>query len=103
MKIAIATYESNLKSLINEHFGKCSIFCVYDNELQTINFIENPARLNNDNAGCEAAEFLASHNITMAVAGRFGAKAVEILKLNHIQIVIPAKEMSIQEIINQIK
>jgi len=52
-------------------------------------FIENPARLHQEKAGCDAAELLVGKNINIAVAGRFGSKVVDVFRKNNIQMVIP--------------
>ncbi len=103
MKLAIATDESNIQSYINEHFGRCKMFCLYDTDTQLFEFIENRSQNNTNNAGKEAAEMLITNKVSVAVAGRFGSKAAEILAANNIQLIIPANKSKIEDIITKTK
>lgn len=103
MLIAIATSENFLKSFVDPHFGRCNWYCLYDTETKKSVFIENPVRLHQENVGCNAADFLISKGIALAVAGRFGAKVVEEFRKKNIQMVIPETQQTIEEIIHQIK
>jgi predicted Fe-Mo cluster-binding NifX family protein len=102
MIIAIAVNGNHLKASVDPHFGRCSWYCLYNTESQTSTFIENPARLNQEKAGCDAAELLIVKNINIAIAGRFGTKVVEVFRKNNIQMVIPETQQTIEEIIHQI-
>jgi len=103
MTFAIATTDNNLKALVDPHFGKCNWFFLYDTETNQSSFIENSASQNQENAGCDAAGILLDKNISMAIAGRFGSKVVDVFRKNNIQMVIPETQQTISEIINQIK
>ena len=43
MKIAIAANESQVKSHVDPHFGRCEWYCLYDTETKNIEFIETKA------------------------------------------------------------
>jgi len=103
MIIALATNENNLNATIDPHFGRCNWYCLYDTETHKNSFIENPARNNQAQAGCDAAELLLGENIRLAIAGRFGLKVVDVFRKNNIQMVIPETQQTLSEIINHIK
>ena len=103
MIIAIAANENHLKAIVDPHFGRCDWYCLYDTETQKNTFIENPVRHHQEKAGCDAAELLVGKGVTMAIAGRFGAKVVEVFRKNNIQMVIPEAQQILNEIIKQIK
>lgn len=103
MIIAIAANENHLRAIVDPHFGRCNWYCLYETESKISHFIENPVRLHQEMAGCDAAEFLISKKISMAVAGRFGAKVVDIFRKNNVQMIIPEIQQTVSEIINQIK
>jgi len=103
MIIAISTNENHLKAFVDPHFGRCDWYCLYDTETLKSSFIENPVRHHQEKAGFDAAEFLVSKNIGMAISGRFGSKVVEVFRNNNIQMIIPETQQTISEIINQIK
>jgi predicted Fe-Mo cluster-binding NifX family protein len=103
MIIAIAVNENNLNAFVDPHFGRCNWYYLFDLEKSKGSFIENPAKNNPEKAGCDAAEFLLDKNISMAIAGRFGLKVVDVFRSNNIQMVIPQSQQILSEIINQIK
>jgi len=103
MIIAIATNENNLQAVVDLHFGRCTWYCMFDTENRKNSFIENPAKHNPEKAGCDAAALLIDKKISMAIAGRFGSKVVDIFRRNNIQMVIPETQQTVSEIINQIK
>ena len=103
MKIAIAASENNIKSQIDPHFGRCNWYCIFDTETKETVFIENTTRHQIEKAGREAVDFLSGKGISIAIAGRFGSKVVEAFRTNQIQMIVPEKKKTINEIINQIK
>ncbi|MCX6236140.1 MAG: dinitrogenase iron-molybdenum cofactor biosynthesis protein [Bacteroidia bacterium] len=103
MIIAIATNENHLNAVVDTHFGRCNWYCLFDTETRKSSFIVNPARHHPDKAGCEAADLLLVKNISLAIAGRFGSKVVDVFKRNNVQMVIPESQQTVSEIINQIK
>lgn len=103
MLIAIAANENNLNAIVDPHFGRCNWYCIYDSETQKKSFIENPVRNHQEQTGCDAAKFLLAKNVNMAIAGRFGSKVVSEFRRNNIQMIIPETQITLSEIINQIK
>ena len=52
MKIALPTREGR----IDNHFGRCSWFCVYDTGTGEVGFVENTFTSSNDSAGVQVVE-----------------------------------------------
>jgi predicted Fe-Mo cluster-binding NifX family protein len=103
MIIAIASTENHLKSSVDQHFGRCDWYFIYDTESKKSTFLENPVRYNKEKAGCDAADILIDKGVKIVFAGRFGSKVVEVFRNKNIQMVIPEGNKTIKEIINQIK
>jgi predicted Fe-Mo cluster-binding NifX family protein len=103
MKIAIAASENHLKSIVDQHFGRCDWYCLFDTETQKSEFIENPVRYHHEKAGCDAADFLIEKGISMAIAGRFGSKVVEAFRAKNVQMIIPENQQTIKDIIRKMK
>lgn len=103
MKIAIAASENHVKSQVDFHFGRCDWYCFFDTDTKQIEFVENTFRHHIEKAGCEAVDFMVGTGINIAIAGRFGSKVVEAFRANKIQMIVPEKAKTIEEIINQIK
>jgi predicted Fe-Mo cluster-binding NifX family protein len=103
MKIAFASNTNNIKTIIDPLFGRCNWFCIYDTDLQSYSFTKNLVNNNQNNAGTDAAGILISEGVNIAVSGRFGSKASDILRKNNIQMVIPQNQITIEDFINQIQ
>lgn len=103
MKIAIAASENHVKSQVAPYFGRCDWYCIFDTETKKTEFVENTARNQFEKAGREAVDFLLGKGISIAIAGRFGSKVFEALMANKVQMILPEKVQTINEIINQIK
>ena len=103
MIIAIATNENHLKAIVDPHFGRCDWYCLHDTETHKSSFIENPVRHHQEKAGCDAAEFLVAKNISMAIAGRFGSKVIEVFRKNNAQMIIPETQQTLTEMLKLLK
>lgn len=104
MIIAVAIKENHPKSKINEHFGRTDWFAIINTKDNKVDYIENPFRYLNEQAGCKVAEMLMKdHNIELAVAGRFGTKVAEFFKNNKTQMVIVEGSKTLTDIITQTK
>jgi len=103
MIIAIAASENHLKSNVDPHFGRCDWYCLYDTDTLKHTFIENTFRYQHEQAGTDAANFLLSKEIKIAIAGRFGSKVIDIFRTNNVQMIIPQTEQTISKTINSFK
>ena len=100
MIIAIAASENHLKSKVDQHFGRCDWYCLYDTNTLKSLFIENNFRYQQEQAGCDAAKFLLGKGINIVIAGRFGSKVIDIFRMNNVQMIIPQTEQTISKTIN---
>jgi predicted Fe-Mo cluster-binding NifX family protein len=103
MIIAVAASENHLKSNVDPHFGRCDWYCLYDTDTLKSSFIENTVRYQQEQAGCDAAKFLLSKGIKIAIAGRFGAKVIDVFRENDVQMIIPQTQQTISKIISSFK
>ena len=99
MIIALAADTDRLQSVIDRHFGRCGWFCLYDTDTHGCSFLKNNVRFDDEKAGCGAANLLIEKGVRVVVAGRFGIKAMKVLKDNSVQMIIPEKEQEISEFI----
>ncbi|MDP4206635.1 MAG: NifB/NifX family molybdenum-iron cluster-binding protein [Bacteroidota bacterium] len=99
MIFAAALINNTLDSQINNHFGRCRIFGIYNTETKAVSFIENPFYDLDEEAGCKTAEFLLQHKINFIIAGRFGIKTVSFFQQENIQMIIPENNQTFREIL----
>lgn len=104
MKIAITSTGNSLESNIDQRFGRCAYFVIYNTENKAIEFIPNPNKDKEAGAGPAAVQFIASYNVDKVISGEIGAKAKSILDSLKIQMIIIKKpEMKIKEIIDMLE
>ncbi|MDD2437270.1 MAG: NifB/NifX family molybdenum-iron cluster-binding protein [Massilibacteroides sp.] len=102
MKIAITSEGDTLSSNIDQRFGRCSFFAVYDTQTDKTTFSPNPARNAPEGAGPAAVQFIASQKVEKVVSGEFGGKIKTLLDSLHIEM-HNEKEKTVFEIIQQFK
>jgi predicted Fe-Mo cluster-binding NifX family protein len=103
MKIAITSTGNTLESKIDERFGRCAIFVIYDTKTKATEFIPNPHKDAESGAGPAAVQLVASRGVSKIVAGEFGMKIKSLLDSLKIQMIIFKKpELKIQEVIDML-
>ncbi len=96
MKIAITSTGNSTDSIIDQRFGRCSYFVVYDTESKSTEFIPNPNKDAEEGAGPASVELVASRNVKKIVSGEFGIKIkslIDSLKIQMIVIKEPTKRI----------
>lgn len=103
MKIAITSTGNSLDANLDQRFGRCSYFVVYDTESKATEFIPNPNKGAEDGAGPASVQLVASRNVNKIVSGEFGMKIKSLLDSLKIQmIVLKEPEKQIREIIDML-
>jgi predicted Fe-Mo cluster-binding NifX family protein len=101
MKIAITSKENNLESKMDERFGRCSYFLIYDTDTRGMEFLPNPNKDAQEGAGPASVQIVASRNVQKIISGEFGMKIKSLLDSLKIQmIVIKEPDKLIREIID---
>lgn len=103
MKVAITSTGNTLESTIDQRFGRCAYFVVYDTENKAMEFIPNPNKDAEEGAGPASVQLVASRNVNKIVSGEFGMKIKPLLDSLKIQmIVLKEPEKKIKEIIEML-
>jgi predicted Fe-Mo cluster-binding NifX family protein len=103
MKVAITSTGSSLESKLDQRFGRCSYFIVYDTETQGIEFLPNPNKDVQEGAGPASVQLVASRNVQKIISGEFGIKIKSLLDSLKIQmIVLKQPDKSIRQIIEML-
>lgn len=102
MKIAIACSSKDINSKIDERFGRCNFFYIYDTETQTGEFFENPYKEGNHGVGTKIVEFLANKSVNEIYAVEVGEKATEMLSKLNMKTNIMNKDNTIESIISKL-
>jgi predicted Fe-Mo cluster-binding NifX family protein len=103
MKIAITSTGNNLESKLDQRFGRCSFFVIYDTETGGMEYIPNPNKEAQEGAGPASVQVVASRDVKKIISGEFGIKIKSLLDSLKIQmIVLKEPEKSINEIIEML-
>jgi predicted Fe-Mo cluster-binding NifX family protein len=103
MKIAITSKGNTLESYIDQRFGRCAYFVVYDTESKAMEFIPNPNREFEEGAGPASVQLVASRKVSKIISGEFGMKIKSLLDSLKIQmIVVRDPEKKISEVIDML-
>jgi predicted Fe-Mo cluster-binding NifX family protein len=103
MKIAITSTGNNLESKLDQRFGRCSFFVIYDTETGGMEYIPNPNKEAQEGAGPASVQVVASRDVKKIISGEFGIKIKSLLDSLKIQmIVLKEPEKSINEIIKML-
>jgi predicted Fe-Mo cluster-binding NifX family protein len=102
MKIAITSTGDSLDSKLDERFGRCSYFVVYDTESKSTEFIPNPNKEAENGAGPASVQVVASRNVGKIVSGEFGMKIKSLVDSLQIQMIVVKEPKTIREIIQML-
>ncbi len=97
MKIAITSTGNTLDSIIDQRFGRCAFFVIYDTDTKAMEFIPNPNKDAEESAGPASVQLVASRNANKIISGEFGIKIktlLDSLKIQMIAIKEPCKTIN---------
>jgi len=103
MRVAITSTGNTLESTLDQRFGRCSYFVIYDTETKALEFIPNPNKEAEEGTGPASVHLVVSRNATKIISGEFGIKIKTLLDSLKIQmIVLREPEKKISEIIEML-
>lgn len=88
MRIAITSQGNSLESQLDQRFGHCKFFVIYDKQTGALEIIPNPYSEAEEQAGTLSARLLALKNVNKIVSGEFGIKVKPILDSLNIQMIM---------------
>ena len=103
MKVAIAARGDRAESLIDQRFGRCAYFAIYDTEADRLAFVPNTAKDASEGAGPAAVALIAKEGVGKIISGEFGFKIKSMLNDLKIQMVIIKDDKTIAELVAQLK
>ncbi len=103
MKVAITSTGQSLDSTLDQRFGRCAYFVIYDTETGGMEIIPNPNKEAEEGAGPASVQLVASRNVRKIISGEFGVKIKSLLDSLKIQMVVYKEpQKSIQSIIDML-
>jgi predicted Fe-Mo cluster-binding NifX family protein len=104
MKVAITSTGNSLDSTIDQRFGRCAFFVIYDTETGGVEILPNPNRDAQEGAGPASVQLVASRDVRKIISGEFGVKIKSLLDSLRIQMVVYKEpEKTVQSVIDMLK
>jgi predicted Fe-Mo cluster-binding NifX family protein len=85
MRIAVTSTADSKYALMDERFGRCAFFAIYDSKADHYEFLDNTAVAAGHGAGISAAQFVADQKIDVVITGNLGPKAKQVLDASNIK------------------
>lgn len=102
MKICVTSCNSEPNSAIDQRFGRCAYFCIYDTDTDTCESFANEFCNSPHGAGTGAAQKIINKGVSVVITGVIGPKAMEVLQAAQIK-TITGKIGSVTDAINDFK
>jgi predicted Fe-Mo cluster-binding NifX family protein len=80
MKIAVCAKGTDIKTEVDDRFGRCENFVIVDTETKEVEAIENEAKNDAGGAGGKAVRILALRKVEAVIAPELGPKAATAIK-----------------------
>ncbi len=104
MKVAITSTGQSLESKLDQRFGRCAYFVIYDTETGGVETLPNPNRDAEEGAGPASVRLVASKEVKKIVSGEFGGKIKSLLDSLNIQMIVYKEpEKTVQSVIDMLK
>jgi len=100
MRVAVPAKERNLKSKVEDVFGRTQIFLVVDVETKEFDVVENDGAAASGGAGITAAQCVADSGADAVVTFQCGKNAADVLSTANIKI-LKAEDITVEEIIDK--
>jgi predicted Fe-Mo cluster-binding NifX family protein len=98
MKVFVSSTAPTISSEVDQKFGRCSYFLVYDTETRKTRIIENVSSDISQGAGVSTSQKIVSEGANVVITGNIGPRAFEILSASGVTIFLTEK-MSVREAI----
>ncbi|MFH2143547.1 MAG: NifB/NifX family molybdenum-iron cluster-binding protein [Bacteroidota bacterium] len=103
MKVAITSTGNSLESKLDQRFGRCAFFVIFNTDTKGMEYIPNPNKEVQEGAGPASVQLLTSRNVEKIISGEFGMKIKTLLDSLKIQmIMIKEPEKKINDIIEML-
>lgn len=85
MKVAFSATGKNKDSILDQRFGRCDYFQVYDTETKEIKVIDNEGQSASGGAGIAASNQIVNEKVDAVVTGSLGPNAFDIINESEIK------------------
>jgi predicted Fe-Mo cluster-binding NifX family protein len=100
MKIAVAAKGKGMEALVDDRFGRCEEFVIFDTETNETVTIENEAKNEAGGAGGRAVRILSQNKVEVVLVPELGPKATDALVAFEIDAYRRDESKTVEELIN---
>ncbi|TCO74812.1 NifB/NifX family molybdenum-iron cluster-binding protein [Marinisporobacter balticus] len=99
MKICVSSLNKEKNAKMDQHFGRCPYFSIFDTETNAFEFLENAGVTANQGAGIAAGQQVIDEKVGVVITGSLGPNAMRVLHGGNIE-TYTCQGGSIEEVIN---
>lgn len=104
MKIVFPTNKAEWDALLDDRFGRAPGFVVYNDEDESLTFIENEYKDAGHGVGIQAGQTIVQAGASVVItSGPFGPKASEILQTAGVKMISDAGKITLKEALAKVK
>lgn len=85
MKVAFSATGKNKDSILDQRFGRCDYFQIYDTETKELKAIDNEGQSASGGAGIAASNQIVNEKVDAVVTGSLGPNAFDIINESEIR------------------
>lgn len=85
MKICVSSSNKEKNANLDQHFGRCPYFSIFDTETKEFKFIENAGVTANQGAGIAAGQQVIDEKVGVVITGSLGPNAMRVLHGGNIE------------------
>ncbi len=88
MKIAVCSQGPEMTSAVDQRFGRCPYFVIFDTEDESVEAIDNAGNTSAEHgAGTGAAQLITNKKVDVVIAGNLGPKAGAVLNAGGVKFI----------------
>lgn len=85
MKICVSSAGKGKNAMMDQHFGRCSCFSIFDTETKEFKVVENAGVTANQGAGIAAGQQVIDEKVEVVITGSLGPNAMRVLEGGNIE------------------
>lgn len=101
MKIAVPAKTGGFGAIIDDRFGRCEKFVIYDTRTKEVFNVDNTAKDESGGAGGKAVRILFQNEVEAVIAPELGPKASDAMKAFEIKAYKKDESLTVDEVIKK--
>lgn len=99
MKICVSSMGEKMDSNMDNRFGRCLYFNIYDTETKEMTSVKNKGNDAFEGAGIAASQQVIDSNVDVLITGKLGPNAFRILESSNMELISCMDEVTIESAI----